>query len=781
MNQKFRSFSKRLTRRIVMALALMLAVIYACIYSISYFFMGGMVENAFYNLLDAESMSVSMVLSDIEVAARNSIDDVEERVESPEGVRDALANELRLNPAIKGFYVAFEADYYPQKGRWFEPYAVWRDGRIDTLQVGSASHDYFKKEWYQKALCAKKHYWSEPYYDEAGAKEKLCSYLRPFFNKSGRRVGVFGADVSLDWLQKKLLEMDVHTNKEKMGLSEEQVKRVGSFSFLIGREGTYISHPDKSRILHGNFFEDVNYTTNTSLGDLAKEMAARKMGFRLAEINHQQVYVFYAPVRNTEWTLGFVVVKSIFRQHAYLYGLSMLMAMAVGLFAVYIISRITIRHSTKPLSFLAKSADEVAMGNFNAPLPEIHHNDEICKLRDSFGHMQQSLALYIEKLKSTTAEKASIESELNIARNIQMSMLSTAFPKRDDIEIYASMTPAKAVGGDLYDFFLRDGRVFFCIGDVSGKGVPAAMLMTVARNLFRAYSNHEDSPQEIITKMNKMMSEDNKSSLFVTFFVGVLDLQSGMLRYCSAGHEPPVVVGSDASMLPFLPALPIGALDDTPYQEMEFMIEPDTTLLLFTDGLTEAKAADDGMFQRSRVMEVACQAIAEGRVLPQSLIEMMTKAVEDFVVGAEQSDDLTMLAIRRKSLLSVTLTASAESYPELTKFIASIGDSAHLDSYEAGRLRLVIEEAVGNIIDYSGATTFGLSVAICDSQLSVTITDDGQPFDPTAIPDPDLDVSGDKRQPGGLGILYMRQMSDGMTYRREGDKNVLVIRKKISS
>ena len=218
---------------------------------------------------------------------------------------------------------------------------------------------------------------------------------------------------------------------------------------------------------------------------------------------------------------------------------------------------------------------------------------------------------------------------------------------RDDISIYGTLKPAKAVGGDLFDFFIRDSKLFFCIGDVLGKSISAAMLMTVTRSLFRAYAANEDKPEVIITRINKMMCESKDSELFVTLFVGVFDLLSGHLSYCSAGHEPPVLIGSKAVELPFVPAFPVGSFPNSNYQALETVMAPGDILFLFTDGLKEAMNEDREMFKRESSFTVVQQAIAEGNLSPQSLILRMEEAVENFVGEAEQSDDLTMLAIQR--------------------------------------------------------------------------------------------------------------------------------------
>ena len=250
-----------------------------------------------------------------------------------------------------------------------------------------------------------------------------------------------------------------------------------------------------------------------------------------------------------------------------------------------------------------------------------------------------------DRLEEVTIQKERIESELRIAHDIQMKMVPNVFPTRPDIDIYASMIPAKEMCGDLYDFFVRNDQLYFCIGDVAGKGVPAALFMTVTKNLFRAYASNESTPDHIVSQMNHNLTEDNKSHMFVTLFVGILDLTSGLLRYCNAGHEDPIIVNRETRLLPINRIFPVGAVDGTPYQTQTIVIEPQTTIFLYTDGVTEAMTADKKMFGREQIIDEINRAIQAGQVAPKALIERMTAAVQAFVGDTEQSDDLTMLAI----------------------------------------------------------------------------------------------------------------------------------------
>ena len=312
----------------------------------------------------------------------------------------------------------------------------------------------------------------------------------------------------------------------------------------------------------------------------------------------------------------------------------------------WLVCRFSIKKTTRPLKQLASSANEVAKGNFAAALPDIKHNDEIRLLRDSFEDMEQSLQQYVDELKETTASKAAIENELKVAHNIQMSMLPKTFPpfpERNDIDIYGVLTPAKDVGGDLFDFYIRENMLFFCIGDVSGKGVPASLVMAVTRSLFRNVSAHTSSPDQIMSTLNEALSEGNDSNMFVTLFAGVLDLSTGALSYCNAGHDSPLLIGNEVALLPCHANIALGIMPGMAFRKQETKLDPDTTIFLYTDGLSEAENTLHEQFGKERILRMTATLQKEEAVM---VVKKMEEAVHDFVGEAEQSDDLTMLAIR---------------------------------------------------------------------------------------------------------------------------------------
>lgn len=258
----------------------------------------------------------------------------------------------------------------------------------------------------------------------------------------------------------------------------------------------------------------------------------------------------------------------------------------------------------------------------------------------------------IHKLNAAKQEQEIVKNELHIARSIQMAMLPKSFPPypdHEDITIYGQLTPAKEVGGDLFDFYFRDDKLFFCIGDVSGKGIPASLVMSVTKASFRTISAHESQPECIVSHINDTIAEENETNMFVTMFVGALNLKTGHISYCNAGHDAPLLISEDGKRLELLKVesnLPVGVMKGWEYKSQENTIDSGTTIFLYTDGLTEAEDKDHGQFGEERMMNIARKIYADGKNTPKVLIKQMVKAVRSFVGGAEQSDDLTMMAIQ---------------------------------------------------------------------------------------------------------------------------------------
>ena len=673
--RKFHSFSSRLSKRLVLTLLVVMGLTSFLVFIIGGGFAFEVEEMRHQTMLEASFERVNAVVSEVYVGTINLVPQIEEHIGNPDRMASLLKRALTQNPNIRSCGISFIENYYPQKGPRFVPYAIRRDStHIETLNYTANHHDYLQSEWFLQGLEAEKGIWSEPFFEgNDTTSPPLVAFLYPIRNKQGRAVAVLGADLSLDWLQKKMEETDTEIyyaewtgpskeekDKDEDNENDENAQSIlEPYSFLISKKGTFIVHPDKHRIVKDNFSSVVKASEDTAaVADISRKMTSGVEGFygmetsntKEVDIEGRTSYVFFTPIKHADWSMGLVVPQLAIDLAAYIVGGVLIFFMMLAVLVVWLVNSFSIRRATKPLKQLAASADEVAKGNFYTPLPAIKRNDEIRLLHDSFENMQHSLAQYTDELKATTASKAAIENELKIAHDIQMAMLPKKFaahPERNDIDIFGSLTPAKAVGGDLFDFHLHDEKLFFCIGDVSGKGVPASLLMAVTRSLFRNVSVHTSEPHHIVKALNDVMVEGNEKNMFVTLFVGVLDLATGKLRYSNAGHDAPMLLTQEGCrFLPCDPNLPVGVMAGWEFSMQETTLPAHTTVFLYTDGLNEAENANHAQFEETRIVEVAEKLLSEGKTDSETIICQMAQAVSNFVGEAEQSDDLTMLAIR---------------------------------------------------------------------------------------------------------------------------------------
>ena len=651
-----RSFAKRLTWRIMLTMLIVMGIVSSIIVFSGWVLALTSVSVVCNRQLDYKVKSVEKTLTEVYTATVNTVPDIEDNLHRPDRMQSIMKRIVELNPHVRSCGISFRENYYPQKGRWFCPYAHRQDSDsiVVTQTIGGKQKDYLHEAWFQDAMKAKGAFWSKPFFDGTDKKTALVAYLMPIHDERDSTVAVLGVDVSLERLAREV-SRNFHSIDDSTAWSAE--KEI--YYFVIDSTGTFLVHPDQKRIIRSNYFDFAKKTS-----DLSDDYAGKTIlnegdsGHLMSDddqneiiIDNETVTLNYASLEHTPWTMVMVFPTFYTEVAGYVIGGILTFFIIIGLIVVFFAGRRGIKKASKPLNQLAVSANEVAKGNFDTPLPTIKSRDEIHQLRDSFDNMQRSLRQYIEELKSTTAQKSAIENELRIAHDIQMAMLPKTFPpfpERNDVDVYGMLTPAKGVGGDLFDFYIRDERLFFCIGDVSGKGIPAALVMAMTRSLFRNISSYASQPASIVYALNNALSDNNDANMFVTIFVGVLNLQTGQLQYCNAGHDSPLLVGRDVGTLSCESNLPVGVIPDFKYSQQEAYIDSQTTIFLFTDGLNEAENAEHSQFGDLRIHSVAKRVLAKGEHQPLNLIYEMNEAVHTFVAGAEQSDDLTMLAIQYK-------------------------------------------------------------------------------------------------------------------------------------
>ena len=739
--------------------------------------------NRAMQILDKTSLRVDSILNRVEVASNMTKWLVERHPGKADSMYVYSRGMLQNNPDFYNCSIAFEPYYFRNKGRYFSAYTKHIGDSLRTIQGGSDIYQYFFADWYLMPQLLGKPCWTEPYMDldvPTNTSEMVTSYCQTINDRQGQVIGVINTSLSISWLSQNISALRPYPN---------------SYSIMIGRGGTYFVHPDTTKITRQTIFTQTIEQPDTAITALGYAMTHGEEGVKQMSLNGEDCYVFYKPLGQTGCSMAIVCPESdIFGGFDRLRNSVRAIVLIGLLLMLYLFIRIITRE-LQPLRRLAYEAETIASGQFDAPLPDFQRIDEIGQLSHSFGNMQQSLVKYIDELKNTTAQKASIERDLRIASGIQMGMLPEKFPTRedrDDVQLFASLTPAKEVGGDLFDFYFRDEKLFFCIGDVSGKGVPASLFMAVTRSTFRTVSAHESMPDRIVTQMNKTIADMNKNLMFVTLFVGVLDLPTGRMYFCNAGHDAPLLVGAGVGELACDANIPVGFMPSWKYSLQETQIFTGTTILLFTDGLTEAMNADNEQFQMERVNDVAFQALSVGQQEPRELIGRMTEAVHQFVGDAEQSDDLTMMAIQYirqqhdvKMRKSLVLPCDLQEVPRLNAFVEEVCQEVGFDQIVTAQMKVAVEEAVVNVMKYAYPAgqqrDVTIEAASNDARLKFTIIDCGKPFDPTVQSAADTTLPAKERKIGGLGIHIIRQNMDSINYERIDQLNVLTLRKKIPS
>ncbi len=585
-------------------------------------------------LLNSTALRVNSILDRVQTASDNMDWLVSRHLDGPDSMFVYSKQILENNPELNGCSISFEPYYFKEKGQYFSAFSLNENDTIMTTQEGSSQYQYFYFDWYQQAKLRQAPCWTEPFNDDNPgnslvASETISSYCKPLYDKKGTFVGVMSVDLALSWLSKTISAVKPYPN---------------SYSIMLGRGGTFFVHPDSTKLSVQTIFTETLEKPNPKLTALGKAMLAGEEGMMELMIDGKDSYVFYKPLGNTGWSTAIICPESdIFGGYVRLQHIVMCILIIGLLLMLWTLSKI-LNRELQPLGVLAKQAETIASGNFNESLPTTERIDEIGKLSQSFSEMQASLVKYIDELTVTTANKERIEGELRIAREIQMGMVPRifpAFPERDDIDLYASMTPAKEVGGDLYDFFIQHNKMYFCVGDVSGKGVPASLFMAVTRNLFRVVAQQELPPAEVARQINDTLSEDNEQGMFVTMFIGILDLRTGRLEFCNCGHNPPVYKGE---FLPMEANAPLGLFAGIEFTGETIDDIENNMMLFYTDGLNEAENMAHEQFGDERLLNFMQH---EATTAKNTILEIQ-EAVANFVGDAEPSDDLTMLCLKLK-------------------------------------------------------------------------------------------------------------------------------------
>ena len=418
-------------------------------------------------------------------------------------------------------------------------------------------------------------------------------------------------------------------------------------------------------------------------------------------------------------------------------------------------------------------------------LPGLDTRDELGHLYRSIRQMEADIYTYIDDLTAVTAEKERIGAELDVAKNIQASMLPCifpAFPERPELDIYATMTPAKEVGGDFYDFFLiDDDRLAMVMADVSGKGVPAALFMVIAKTLIKNVTQTGLSPKAVLEKVNNQLCENNEAEMFVTVWLGILEISTGKLTCANAGHEYPVIkrAKGDYTLIKDKHGFVLAGMEGSRYKEYELQIEPGDRLYLYTDGVAESTNAHNELYGTDRMLD----ALNRNKdVSCEVLLHRMKEDIDAFVGEAPQFDDITMLSLelmpqKNHGMKKLKLSPTLESMEQVTAFVEQELEAQDIPVKMIAQMNIAVDEIFSNIAKYSGASDVTVSVKVEEGRVILRFADNGYPYDPTKEPDPDTNLSTEERDIGGLGIFMVKKSMDTVDYEYHDGLNVLTLTK----
>lgn len=557
-----------------------------------------------------------------------------DQFKNDEEIFAVLEAAIKMDPLVYGACVAFEPDALGDGRERFAPYMYRDGGTLLRMDIGRDAYDYTQWEWYQRPLLTQRSLWTEPYIDEGASDVMMCTYATPLM-RNDKVIGVATVDVALTDLQSMVNPSDF----------------VGQVFAIVSRSGKFISHPNPDFIMKESLLTVTPVNETNVMSDMAAMMSMGQIGLqRVTDFpTPGRNLVLFAPVRSTGWSFVTAAPEAQALEPVYAELSRRPVIMLLALLSILGIVYVASTRITEPLHRLAEGVAKIRSGDLTAQIPAIRSRDELGELSNAFNGMVTNLKQQMEALEQETAKREKIESELEVARSIQASLLPLSLPLSDAFHLSAVNIPARQVAGDFYDFFFtRDNLLTVVVADVSGKGVPAALFMAVTRTVLRNLARSGCSPGEILQQANETIVRDNRQGLFVTVWVGQYDIRTGKLRYANCGHPPPYRLDAQGNVDTFgdVTAPLLGVIDTDLFgkvEENELQLNTGDTMLLYTDGIPEAISPEGEFFCANRFQRL----LTDLAFVPvDQLCELTIKSVDKFQ-GDLSADDRTLVALHR--------------------------------------------------------------------------------------------------------------------------------------
>ncbi len=686
---------------------------------------------------------------------------------------------LKNNPEISGISMSFEPYVMDPREKYFSPYCLRSATGTNCKLIGSATYDYFTLDWYNEAKTTGHAVWIDPYIDEDSGNAYILSHSAPFYRYTPAGnifLGVVSADISQKWLQDTIASV---------------AAGYGGYAFLIARDGRFITFPDEQFVLKRSLVDIARESGDEDLQKIAAAMTSGKTGISPFKdfTTGERSWIFYKPVQLSDWSIGIVFEEDKLLADIFFIVHRMILLGACGLLVLSAIVVVLARRITRPLLSLSSAASGIAHGNLDTPIPAVGRKDEVGALARAFASMQRDLKKYIGELTDTVARQERIGNELRIAHDIQQSIVPKEFPSfgvAGNVSAWGTLVPAREVGGDLYDCFEIDERhTFFVVGDVSDKGVHAALLMAIVSTLLRSLSKNLRDPDAMLGIVNRQILKRNRESMFVTLFCGILDNETGVFRYVNAGHVPPVLLRRGAT--PVLVAedadMVLGINAQATYAWRTITLADGDTLFMYTDGVTDAVDAHGELFGEARLLD---ELARERAAAPEEIVAGVFEAVKHHAKNCPLPDDIALLcfsfamcASSMKKSVQVPIANSVDELGRVAQALRAFGADCGCTEDAMNDVTLAVEEILTNIVRYAyddaNKHTIDIALEVVRDRFIVRIEDDGRPFDSSRVADPDTHLPVEERPLGGLGVFLAKKLTDKLYYERLDDHNRLTL------
>lgn len=627
-------------------------------------------------------------------------------------------------------------------------------------------NDFYEKfPWLKEVKEGDEIFWSEPYINpNSPTKQMVITCVLPFkFHGQQKYNGLVSISIDLQDIQKYIDNSSFHGHGKLL---------------LLSRSGLYINHPNPEINQKTTIFQLAKKLKIPQLYVIGQKVLSGQSGYMqmpYSSVYRKPTVFFYAPIPHLNW--GLCLIYSQAQLFKPVHNLQIMISAIIGMFILLIIINRICHYSTKPLQKLARIATQYGTGNFADDISEAGSFDEIGTLSSAFHNMRTNLIKYIDKERQVATERQKDLSELEIAKTIQRSALPVDFPEHRAFQLYALMDSAQKVGGDFYDFFfLGKNKFAIVIADVAGKGISAALYMMRAQEIIKHTVQYTNSIAKVFERVNNVLCEGNKTCMFVSAFLGIINLETGEMEYINAGHLPPFLIEDDkCRKITPLQNFVLGAREGITFHSEKIMLPANSRIFLYTDGVTEAQNSKGKFYGEERLSNI----LRKYPALPKETIKNVMTDIGNFAKGSPQSDDITMLTFLYRGNESDVLTIEADikKIKTVLDFIDNNMSNKKIVAEIRSRMIAIAEEIFANIAMYAYKTSGNVRIeaALNNGCYYLTFIDKGRPYNPLEQEAPDITLLLEQRKFGGLGIFIVKSMADSMVYSYKNGENILKI------